>query len=574
MNQDNIETLRHSCSHLLAIAILKLYPNTKLAIGPAFDNGFYYDFDFEEPISEKDFSKIENEMGKIKNQKNEFIQEFITQDEAKEIFKNQPYKLQLIKELGNEKISIFKTGDFLDLCKGPHIANTKEIGAFKLTSIAGAYWRGSEKNKMLTRIYGTCFNTKEELDKYLWQVEEAKKRDHKKIGRELDLFSMHEEAPGMAFIHPKGMIIWNELVSFWRKIHLQNGYTEIKTPIILNNALWHQSGHWDHYKDNMYFTKIDELDYAVKPMNCPGGILYYKSNPHSYRELPMRVAEIGLVHRHELSGVLSGLFRVRSFHQDDAHIYTTEETLESEIENLIKLENFFYKDIFKFEFHIELSTRPEKAMGDIKLWEKAEKTLEKVLKKLNLNYKINPGDGAFYGPKIDFHIKDAIGRSWQCGTIQLDFQMPEKFNIEYEGADGTKHQPIMLHRTIYGSLERFIGILIEHFAGNFPIWLAPTQVTVLPISEKFNSYSQEIEKILKENNIRVILNIDNKTLGAKIRESTLQKIPYMIIIGDKESANRDNKIISVRLRNNENINNIKLEEFIKLVKEKIENKSL
>ncbi len=574
MEKTNLDKMRHSCSHLMASAILALFPDTKLAIGPSIENGFYYDFEFNTPVSDKDFSRIENEMGKIKNQKLEFIHKKISKNEAKEIFKNQPYKLELINDIEQEEVSIYETGNFVDLCAGPHVKNTKEIGAYKLLSIAGAYWKGSEKNKMLTRIYATAFETKEDLEKYLWQIEEAKKRDNKKIGRELDLFSLHEEAPGMPFIHPKGMVVWNQLTNFWRKIHTQNGYVEIKTPIILNNDLWHQSGHWDHYKENMYFTKIDDLDYAVKPMNCPGGILFFKNSPHSYRELPMRVAEIGLVHRHELSGVLSGLFRVRSFHQDDAHIYCTPEQLSCEIENLIKLEDYFYKDIFNFEYHVELSTRPEKAMGDPELWEKAEKILENSLKKLNVNYKVNPGDGAFYGPKIDFHIKDAIGRSWQCGTIQLDFQMPAKFNIEYEGADGEKHQPIMLHRTIYGSLERFFGILIEHFAGNFPLWLAPVQVAILPVSDKFNSHCEIIKEKFEKENIRVILNNDNKTLGAKIRETTLQKIPLMVIIGEKETENSNEMKISVRTRDGKNIENQDLYEFIKEIKEKIENRKL
>lgn len=571
MEKIKIETMRHSASHLLASAILRLYPDTKIAIGPSIENGFYYDFEFVDPISDKDFAKIENEMGKIKNQKYDFIQKNISKKEAVELFKNQPYKIELIEGIEGDTVSIFETGEFVDLCAGPHVGNTKEIGSYKLLSLAGAYWKGSEKNKMLTRIYATAFETKPELDKYLWQIEESKKRDHRKLGRELDLFSMHDEAPGMAFIHPKGMIIWNEIVNFWRKIHLENGYTEIKTPIILNNELWHQSGHWDHYKENMYFTKIDDMYYAIKPMNCPGGILHYKTNPHSYRELPMRVAEIGLVHRHELSGVLSGLFRVRSFHQDDAHIYCTEEQLEQEIENIITLENYFYKKVFNFEYRVELSTRPEKAMGDQKLWEKAEKILEKVLQKTGIEYKVNPGDGAFYGPKIDFHIKDAIGRSWQCGTIQLDFQMPEKFNIEYEGPDGSKHQPIMLHRTILGSLERFMGILIEHYTGDFPLWLAPVQVNILPVSEKFNETSQKIKNIFEKEGIRINMNVDNKTLGAKIRETSLQKVPYMCIIGEKECAVENS--ISIRYRDGKTDEMMNIYEFIKDIKAKIENKS-
>lgn len=571
MENNKIETMRHSCSHLLASAILNLYPGTKIAIGPCIENGFYYDFEFLQPISNLEFKKIEIEMRRLKNLKNNFEKSTITKDEAKELFKSQPYKLELIEGIEGDEVSIYQTGEFMDLCAGPHVENTTNIGNFRLLSVAGAYWRGDEKNKMLTRIYGTCFETKEDLDKYLWQMEEAKKRDNRKLGRELDLYSMHDEAPGMAFIHPAGMVIWNQLTDFWRRIHLENGYVEIKTPIILNNGLWQQSGHWDHYKENMYFTKIDELDYAVKPMNCPGGILYFKSNPHSYRELPMRVAEIGLVHRHELSGVLSGLFRVRSFHQDDAHVYCTEEQLEAEIEKIILLANFFYKKVFNFEYHVELSTRPEKAMGDPKMWEKAEQILEKVLKKTKINYRINPGDGAFYGPKIDFHIKDAIGRSWQCGTIQLDFQMPEKFNIEYEGADGEKHRPIMLHRTIFGSMERFLGILIEHYAGAFPIWLSPVQIAILPISERFNDYAKKVKEILEKEGVRVKLNDENKTLGAKIRETTLQKVPYMCIIGEKECDRGD--CVSIRHRDGKTDEMMNIYEFIHEIKAKIENKS-
>jgi threonyl-tRNA synthetase len=571
MEKNKLDVMRHSCSHLLAAAVMNLYPDAKMAIGPNIENGFYYDFEFTDPISNFEFKKIEIEMRRLKNLKSDFIKKSIPKEEARELFKSQPYKLELIDGITDEEVSTYETGDFVDLCAGPHVKNTSDIGNFQLLNIAGAYWRGDEKNKMLTRIYGTCFETKEELDKYLWQMEEAKKRDHKKLGKELDLFSMHDEAPGMAIVHPKGMVVWNEIVNFWRKIHLEQGYVEIKTPIILNNELWHQSGHWDHYKDNMYFTKIDDVDYAIKPMNCPGGILHYKTNPHSYRELPIKVAEIGLVHRHELSGVLSGLFRVRSFHQDDAHIYCTDEQLEQEIENIINLENFFYKKIFNFEYRVELSTRPEKAMGDQKLWEKAEIILEKILKKTGIEYKINPGDGAFYGPKIDFHIKDAIGRSWQCGTIQLDFQMPAKFNIEYEGMDGAKHQPIMLHRTILGSLERFMGILIEHYAGAFPVWLSPVQISILPISERFNDYAKKIKETFESQGLRVKLNDENKTLGAKIRETTLQKVPYMCIIGEKECSLADS--VSIRHRDGKTDEMMNIYEFIKEIKAKIENKS-
>ncbi len=574
--QTNIETIRHSLSHIMALAIQELYPNVKFAIGPAIENGFYYDFDFNnEKIGLEDLKKIEKKINHIIKQNIPFKYSEIKIDEAIQLEKKnkQYYKVELIKDLkkdGEKKVSYYELGQFNDLCLGPHIESSGKIakGSFKLTKLAGAYWRGNEKNKMLTRIYGVAFKTREELDKYSKMMEEAEKRNHIKMGKKLDLFSMHKEGPGFPFFHNNGMIIWNELVEYWREEHKKEGYLEIKTPIILDRKLWEESGHWDHYKENMYFTKIDDKNYAIKPMNCPGGILIYKTNPHSYRNLPLKVGEIGLVHRHELSGVLNGLLRVRAFHQDDAHIYCTEKQVKDEVTKIARLIDRVYKT-FKFDYHIELSTRPEKSIGTDTMWKIAEKALKDALEQLKWDYKLNPGDGAFYGPKIDFHIKDAIGRTWQCGTIQLDFAMPERFNLTYLGPDGKKHRPVMLHRVIYGSLERFLGVYIEHCAGAFPLWLAPEQVWVITVGNRHKKYAKQIHKELLAGNIRSKLKDNDETISKKIREGEIKKIPYILVIGDKEEKKR---AISIRKRTKGDQGIAKLNNFIEEIKTGIEKK--
>ncbi|MCR4432048.1 MAG: threonine--tRNA ligase [Tepidanaerobacteraceae bacterium] len=570
-DEEGKRTFWHSTSHVMAQAVKRLFPDAKLTIGPAIEEGFYYDFDRGESFTPQDLEKIEKEMEKIINENYSFKRLDTTREEAikKLMEMDEPYKIELVQALPeNADISFYQQGEFIDLCAGPHIPATGRIKAFKLTSLAGAYWRGDEHNKMLQRIYGISFPKKSMLDEYLTRIEEAKKRDHRKLGRELGIFSMHEEGPGFPFFHPKGMVIWNILTDFWRKEHRKKGYHEIKTPIILSEKLWRMSGHWDHYKENMYFTKIDEQDFAVKPMNCPGGILLFKADVHSYRELPLRLGELGLVHRHELSGVLHGLMRVRCFTQDDAHIFMTTSQIEQEIIGVIDLVDYFYK-IFGFKYHVELSTRPENSMGSDELWEKATKALKNALDKKGLPYKINEGDGAFYGPKIDFHLKDSIGRTWQCGTIQLDFQMPEKFDLTYVGPDGEKHRPVMIHRVIFGSLERFIGILIEHYAGALPVWLSPVQARILPISEKHLDYAKEVKNKLEESDIRVELDERNEKIGYKIREAQMQKIPYMLIVGDKEIADGN---ISVRQREIGDIGSKNIVDFIAEVKQKEENK--
>ena len=560
----DLDSLRHSASHVLAQAVLELYPKTKLAIGPAIENGFYYDFDTKKPFSPEDLQKIEKKCLEIIKSNLKIKKSLKTKAEAKKILEDQPYKLELLEELKG-KPSFYEQGDFIDLCAGPHVSSTGEIKAFKLLSIAGAYWRGDSKRKMLQRIYGTAFYDKKELRSYLFMLEEAKRRDHKKLGEELDLFSFHEEGPGFPFFHPKGMIIYNELVNFWKQIHKKWKYQEIKTPIILNKALWLKSGHWDHYKENMYFTKIDKKDYAVKPMNCPGGILVYKSRLHSYKEFPLRLGELGLVHRHELSGVLNGLFRVRSFIQDDAHIYCTEKQLQDEIIGVIELSKEIYK-AFNLDYELELSTRPEKAIGTKQMWDNAESSLEKALKKLKLPFKLNPGDGAFYGPKIDFHIKDSLGRKWQCGTIQVDFSMPEKFELEYDGKDGRKHRPVMIHRAILGSLERFLGILIEHYAGKFPLWLSPTQVKIITVTDRSNKFAEELKEKLEENNIRVELDSRHESISKKVRDAQKEKINYMITIGDKEIQS---KKLAIRTREGKVSFNNSIDKFIKDIQKEI-----
>ncbi len=564
------KTFWHTSSHILAQAVKRLYPDIKLTIGPAIENGFYYDFDTEEPFTPEMLENLENEMKKIVKEDYKIERFTLPRKEAIAFMeeKNEPYKVELIEELPEgEEISFYRQGEFTDLCAGPHIPSTGAVKAFKLLSSSGAYWRGNEKNKMLQRIYGISFPKANELEEYLNMLEEAKKRDHKKLGKELELFMIAPEGPGFPFFLPKGMALRNVLEDFWRKIHVKNGYQEIKTPMMLNEELWHRSGHWEHYKENMYTTKIDDIDFALKPMNCPGGMLVYKNKMHSYKELPIRMGELGLVHRHEKSGELNGLFRVRCFTQDDAHIFCLPEQIESEIINLMHLISEVYS-LFGFTYTVELSTRPEDSMGSDEDWNLAEGALKKALEKENMAYKINEGDGAFYGPKIDFHIKDCLGREWQCGTIQLDFQMPERFDLHYIGEDGEKHRPVMLHRVIFGSIERFIGILIEHFAAAFPTWLAPVQVKILPIAESHLEYANQLKKQLLEEEIRVEVDERNEKIGYKIREAQLQKIPYMLVIGDKEvEANK----VGVRSRKEGDQGAISITDFINKIKTEIEN---
>lgn len=545
---EGLAALRHTASHVMAQAIKRLWPETKLAIGPSIADGFYYDIDRDEPVTSDDLAKIETEMKKIIKEALPLERFELPRAQAIEFMKekNEPYKVELIEDLPEDAIiSFYKQGEFTDLCAGPHLMNTKEVGkAFKLMNIAGAYWRGSEKNKMLTRIYATAFAKKEDLEAYVTMMEEAKKRDHRKLGKELGLFMMSDAGPGFPFFLPKGMILKNTLLDYWREIHKKAGYVEISTPIILNRSLWETSGHWDHYKNNMYTTVIDGEDYAIKPMNCPGGVLVYASEPRSYRDLPLRMGELGIVHRHEKSGQLHGLMRVRCFTQDDAHIFMTPEQIRDEIKNVAGLINQVYS-LFGFKYHVELSTRPEDSMGSDEDWELATSSLQGALDDLGLDYVINEGDGAFYGPKIDFHLVDAIGRTWQCGTIQLDFQLPQRFELEYIGADGEKHRPIMIHRVCFGSIERFIGILIEHFAGAFPTWLAPVQVKVLPISEKYEEYAKSVKAALDAADIRSEIDLRSEKIGYKIREAQGQKIPYMLVVGQKEQADGT---VSVRSR--------------------------
>ncbi len=565
-----IEKIRHSFAHVLAQAVKELYPKAKLGIGPSIENGFYYDFD-DLDISEDNLKEIETKMKEIIKKNIPIKKILLTRKQAEEQLKKEKYKLELLKDLKDKEISFYQQGEFIDMCIGPHVSSTGKlpINAFKLVSIAGAYWKGDSKNKMLKRIYGIAFNTENELKEFLRLKEEAEKRNHIKIGKEMDLFSFHSEGPGFPFIHPKGMVIWNELIKYWEEEHKKDDYVQIKTPIMLNKNLWEQSGHWDHYKDNMYFTKIDKNDYAIKPMNCPGGMLVYKDKLHSYKEFPLRVAEIGLVHRHELSGVLNGLFRVRAFHQDDAHIFITEDMIKDEISNIFNLIKRIY-NTFGFDFHVELSTKPAKAMGDSKIWKKAEAALEDALKSKKVNYKINPGDGAFYGPKIDFHIKDSIGRTWQCATIQLDFLMPEKFDLTYEGKDGKKHRPVMLHRVVYGSMERFLGILIEHYAGKFPLWLSPLQVKILNINDSNLEFAEEVLKKLKENSIRSEIDDRKESIPKKVRDAQLEKVPLIITIGDKEV---ESKKLAIRTLDGKVKFGVSIEEFIKESLEKIKTRS-
>ncbi|HIT58818.1 MAG TPA: threonine--tRNA ligase [Candidatus Faeciplasma pullistercoris] len=560
--------LRHTASHILAQAVKRLFPETKLAIGPSIKDGFYYDFDRDGGFSNEDIAALEAEMKKIVKENLKLERFTLPRAEAIKLMqeKNEPYKVELIEDLPeDEELSFFKQGEYVDLCAGPHVTYTSAVKAFKLTSVAGAYWRGSEKNKMLTRIYGTAFSNKTDLDEYLTRLEEAKKRDHRRIGKEMGLFMMSEEGPGFPFFLPNGMIVKNTLIDYWRQIHTREGYVEVSTPMILNRHLWETSGHWDHYKQNMYTTVIDDTDYAIKPMNCPGGMLVYKSEPRSYRDLPMRIGELGLVHRHEKSGELHGLMRVRCFTQDDAHIFMTEDQITSEIKGVVRLIDEVYS-LFGFKYHVELSTMPEDHIGDEKDWETATNGLKEALEELNLPYVINEGDGAFYGPKIDFHLEDSIGRTWQCGTIQLDFQLPMRFEAEYTGADGAKHRPIMIHRVVFGSIERFIGILIEHYAGKFPTWLAPVQVRLLPITDRNNDYTDELMAKLRAKGVRCEADKRAEKTGYKIREAQMSKVPYMLVIGDKE---QEDGTVAVRKRDTTETVTMPADEFVELITNEI-----
>ena len=572
-DEDGRDALRHSASHIMAQAVKRLFGDVKVGIGPSIANGYYYDFDTEHTFTPEDLEKIQAEMDEIIKEDLPIVRREVTREEAINLFaaENEIYKVELINNLPEDVvISLYQQGEFVDLCAGPHVPSTGRVKVVKLQSLAGAYWRGDEKRKMLQRIYGTAFEKKADLDAYLNMLAEAAKRDHRKLGRELDLFSIQEEGPGFPFFHPKGMIIRNELEAFWRKLHIKYGYQEIKTPIILHQKLWQQSGHWDHYRDNMYFTTIDEEGYAVKPMNCPGGILVYRSQYHSYRDLPLRTAELGLVHRHELHGALHGLMRVRSFTQDDAHIFMLPSQIKEEIMGVIELFDTVYS-VFGLTYHAELSTKPEKAMGADEMWELTTNALREALESKNMPYKVNEGNGAFYGPKIDFHLRDSIGRTWQCGTIQLDMQMPERFDLNYIGEDGQKHRPVMIHRACYGSIERFIGILIEHFAGAFPLWLAPVQVRILPITERQTAYASDIARRMRELDIRVEVDSRNEKIGYKIREGQMEKIPYMFIIGDKEI---DSQSVAIRKRGQGDLGPQPFENILQTIQEEIRQKTL
>jgi threonyl-tRNA synthetase len=552
----------------LAQAVKRLFPGVKLGIGPAIKEGFYYDFSYHDSFVPEDLEKIESEMARIVKEDLPMVRREMDREEALAFFAGlgEVFKVELIRDLpADVPISVYHTGEFVDLCAGPHLPSTGSVRAFKLLSLAGAYWRGSEKNPMLQRIYGTSFLNRKQLDEYLHRLEEAKKRDHRKLGRELDLFSLHEEGPGFPLLHPRGMIVRNELESFWREEHRLAGYQEIKTPVILNRALWERSGHWDHYRENMYFTRIDEQDYAVKPMNCPGSMLVYKDKIHSYRDLPIRLAELGLVHRHEMSGALHGLMRVRAFTQDDAHIFMLPSQIKEETAKIIDLIDRLYQ-VFGFDYHVELSTRPEKAMGSPEMWETATRALQEVLLERSMPFMINEGDGAFYGPKIDFHLRDSIGRTWQCGTIQLDFQMPEKFDLYYVGEDGQKHRPAVIHRVIFGSVERFFAVLIEHYAGAFPLWLAPLQAVVLPVAERHHAYAARVLAALLEAGVRAEADLRSEKVGYKIREAEVQKVPYMLVVGDKETETGQ---VAVRRRRAGDTGAFSLTSFIGLVKEEI-----
>ncbi len=560
-----LHIMRHSCAHIMAEAVQELYPGTQIAFGPATDDGYFYDFELPNNISSDDFGAIEKKMAEIVKADEPFVREVVSIDEAKKIFDDQRFKLEHIDDLTDQEISIYRHGSFVDLCAGPHVPSAGKIGAFKMMKLAGAYWRGDATREQLQRLYGTAFFKKSELEEYLHNLEEAEKRDHRRIGREMDIFMMRDEAPGFPFFLPNGMILKNTLLDYWREIHKKAGYVEISTPMIMNKQLWQTSGHWDHYKDNMYSTVIDEEEYCVKPMNCPGGVLVYASKPHSYRDLPIRAGEIGLVHRHEMKGALHGLFRVRCFNQDDAHLFVRPDQLTEEIVGVVKLIDSVYQQ-FGFTYHVELSTRPEDSMGSDEDWEAAEAGLKTALEELGMEYEVNEGDGAFYGPKIDFHLTDSLGRTWQCGTVQLDFQMPQNFDLEYTDADGSKKRPVMLHRVCYGSVERFIGILIEHYAGKFPVWLAPMQVKVLPVSEKSRDYAHKVADAIEAAGIRVVVDNRDEKIGYKIREArSIDRVPYMVIVGEKEA---EEGTISVRDRTNETHPST-IEDFCAKVREEI-----
>ena len=567
-DEEGCRAFRHTASHILAQAVMHLFPEVKFAIGPAIENGFYYDFDKAEPFTADDLEKIEKEMAAIAKEALPIERFEMDITEARKLMEDQPYKLELMEEHAGkgEAISFYRQGDFTDLCAGPHLMTTAPVKAVKLTSCTGAYWRGNEKNKMLSRIYGTAFPKKAELDAYLERLEEAKKRDHRRLGKELGLFTILDEGPGFPFFLPKGMILKNLLIDYWRQVHTRAGYQEISTPIMLNRALWERSGHWDHYKQNMYTTVIDDEDYAIKPMNCPGGMLVYKSQPHSYKELPLRVGELGLVHRHELSGALHGLFRVRCFTQDDAHIFMTWDQMEEEIQDVVRLFDEVYS-VFGLTYQIEVSTMPEDHIGDEKTWDFATETLKKAISDMGKDFVINEGDGAFYGPKLDFHLADSLGRTWQCGTIQLDMQMPERFELEYTGADGEKHRPVMIHRVVLGSIERFIGVITEHFGGAFPAWLTPVQVKVLPVTDRAAAYADGVAKVLDEAGFRVEVDHRSEKLGYKIREAQTMKIPYMVVVGDKDM---ENHTVSIRHRTGEDLGAMSLDAFTALLKEEVD----
>lgn len=562
---ESLEILRHTASHVLAQAVKRLYPRVRLGIGPAVKDGFYYDIDFPESISEEDLPKIEEEMRRIVDEDLPIARREMSKEEAKELFESlgEIYKLELIEEIEAESVSVYQQGEFVDLCRGPHLRSTGQLKHFKLTSIAGAYWRGDEKRRMLTRVYGTAFWREEDLREHLEFLEEARRRDHRRLGKELDIFSIQPEGPGFPFFHPNGMAILNQLLALWRREHVRRGYKEIRTPVILDKELWVVSGHWDHYRDNMYFTEIDGRSYAIKPMNCPGGILVYKSKVRSYRDLPLKFAELGLVHRHERSGVLHGLMRVRCFTQDDAHIYVTPEQIEREVAEVIKLVDYFYSRVFGFSYFVELSTRPENAMGDPQVWEVATNGLKGALERLGMSYTVREGEGAFYGPKIDFHLRDCIGRTWQCGTIQLDFLMPRNFGITYVGPDGKEHTPVMIHRTVLGSLERFLGILIEHYAGAFPFWLAPVQVVIVPVRETHWERARELHDELTSLGYRVEVDSREETLGKRIRAAEMSKVPYALVLGDREVASGG---VSVRKRGEGDLGYMSFDGFLELLK--------
>jgi threonyl-tRNA synthetase len=569
---EGLEIMRHSCAHIMAEAICLLWPNTKLVYGPTVDDGFYYDIDLDEPVRPSDFERIEEKMGEIVKADKPFVRKETTRAEAIAKLGGEKYKTDNVNRATGDIMSFYSSGDgFEDFCRGPHIPSAGKAGAFKIMSVAGAYWHGDQAQKMLQRVYGTSWRNRKELDEYLTRLEEAKKRDHRVIGKQLDLFSFNDAGPGFAFMHPNGMIIWNSIVDFWRGVHKRFGYEEIKTPIILNKELWHRSGHWDHYKENMYFTRFDDTDYAIKPMNCPGGCLVYQTRKHSYREFPLRVAELGLVHRHEASGVIHGLFRVRQFTQDDAHIFCTPDQIEAEIIGVIELTFEIYKAFGFNELHIELSTKPENHIGSDEIWETATNALINALKHKNIDYKVNEGDGAFYGPKIDFHIEDSLKRSWQLGTIQLDFSMPQRFELVYTDKDNTEKAPVMIHRAVLGSFERFIGILIEHYAGDMPLWLAPQQIVILPISEKTNDYAKAVEARLKAQGFRVSCDLTDEKIGAKIARTHGDKPAYMLVVGPKESQSDS---VNVRIRGQEQTKTLKVDEFAAIASKKIADKQI